>query len=100
MVLAERGWIEQSFRDSKGRFGLDEVRVSCPKRLSRLLIALTVALGWLTLMGLPEVGVMPRGWHLAVVQRGRASVISLALGLLEKLGNLPLSCLPRSSPTG
>ncbi len=37
----QRGWIEQSFKDSKGRFGLDEVMVSCPKRLSRLLMALT-----------------------------------------------------------
>jgi hypothetical protein len=93
----QRGWIEQSFRDSKGRFGLDEVMVGCPKRLSRLLMALTIALSWLTLMGLPEVGVMPRGWHAAVAQRGRASVISLALALLDKLGNLPPSCLPRSS---
>ncbi len=94
----QRGWIEQSFKDSKGRFGLAEVTVSCPKRLSRLLMVLTVALGWLTLMGLPEVGVMPRGWHAAVAQRGRASVISLALALVDKLGNLPPSCLPRSSP--
>jgi len=96
----QRGWIEQSFKDSKGRFGLAGVRVSCPKRLSRLLMALTVALGWLTLMGLPEVGVRPRGWHAAVAQRGRASVISLALALLDKLGDLPPSCLPRSSPAG
>jgi hypothetical protein len=74
------------------------VTVGCPKRLSRLLIALTVALAWLTLMGLPEVRVMPRGWHSAVAQRGRVSVISLALALLDKLGNIPPSCLPRSSP--
>jgi hypothetical protein len=74
------------------------VRLSCPKRLSRLLIALTVALGWLTLMGLPEVGVMPQGWHAAVAQRGRASVISLALALLDELGDLPPSCLPPSLP--
>ena len=96
----QRGWIEQSFKDSKGRFGLAEVMVGCPKRLSRLLMALTVALEWLTLMGLPEVGVMPRGWHAAVAQRGRASVISLALALLDKLGNIPPSCLPRSLPAG
>ncbi len=96
----QRGWIEQSFKDSKGRFGLDEVMVGCPKRLSRLLIGLTVALAWLTLMALPEVGVMPRRWHAAVAQRGRASVISLALALLEKLGDLPPSCLPRSLPAG
>lgn len=48
----QRGWIEQSFKDSKGRFGLAGVLVGCHKRLSRLLMALTVALGWLTLMGL------------------------------------------------
>jgi hypothetical protein len=96
----QRGWIEQSFKDSKSRFGLAEVMVSCPKRLSRLLIALTVALGWLTLMGLPEGGAMPRRWQTAVSQRGRASVISLALALLDKLGDLPSSCLPRSSPAG
>jgi hypothetical protein len=94
----QRGWIEQSFKDSKGRFGLDEVMVGCPRRLSRLLIGLTVALAWLTLMGLPEVGVMPRGWHSAVAQRGKASIISLALALLDELGNIPSSCLPRSSP--
>jgi hypothetical protein len=96
----QRGWIEQSFKDSKGRFGLARVLVGCPKRLSRLLVGLTVALGWLTLMGLAEVGVMPKGWHSAVAQRGRASVISLALALLDKLGNLPPSCLPQSSPAG
>lgn len=96
----QRGWIEQSFRDSKSRFGLAEVMVSSPKRLGRLLMALTVALAWLTLMALPEVGAMPRRWHAAVAQRGRASVISLALALLEKLGDLPPSCLPRSSPAG
>ncbi len=96
----QRGWIEQSFKDSKGRFGLDEVMVGCPKRLSRLLIGLTVALAWLTLMGLPKVGVMPRGWHSAVAQRGRSSVVSLALALLDKLENIPPSCLPRSSPVG
>ncbi len=96
----QRSWIEQSFKDSKGRFGLARVTVGCYKRLSRLLMGLTVALGWLTLMGLPEVGVMPRGWHSAVAQRGRASVVSLALALLDKLGDLPPSCLPRSSPVG
>lgn len=96
----QRGWIEQSFRDSKSRFGLAEVLVSCPERLSRLLMALTVALAWLTLMGLPEVEALPKGWRAAVAQRGRASVISLALELLEKLGNIPPSCLPRSSLNG
>lgn len=96
----QRGWIEQSFKGSKSRFGLAEVMVGCPRRLCRLLMALTVALGWLTLIGLPEVGAMPRRWRAAVAQRGRASVISLALALLDKLGNIPSSCLPRSSPVG
>ena len=71
-----------------------------PERLSRLLMALTVALSWLTLLGLPEGGAMPRGWRAAVVQRGRASVVSLALALLEKLGDLPPSCLPLPSLEG
>lgn len=93
----QRGWIEQSFKDSKSRFGLARVQIRCPKRLSRLLMALTVALSWLMLMGLPEIGVLPRRWHAAVAQRGRASVTSLALALLDHLGNLPLSCLPRLS---
>jgi hypothetical protein len=93
----QRGWIEQSFKDAKSRFGLAGVKVGCPERLSRLLMALTIALGWLTLAALPEIGALPRGWHAAVAQRGRASVISLALALLDHLQNLPLGCLPRLS---
>ena len=96
----QRGWIEQSFKDSKSRFGLARVQVRCPERLSRLLMALTIALSWLTLMGLPEVGALPRRWHAAVAQRGRASVVSLALTLLDELGDLPLSCLPLPSASG
>lgn len=96
----QRGWIEQSFKDSKGRFGMAEVRVGSPERLSRLLAALTMALSWLTLAALPEIGAVPKGFHAVVSQRGRASVISLALALLDKLGNLPLSCLPQSTSGG
>lgn len=95
-----RGWIEQSFKDSKSRFGLARVQVGSPERLSRLLMALTIALSWLTLMGLPEVGAMPRHWHLAVAQRGRASITALALALLDHLQDLPPSCLPDSSAGG
>ena len=93
----QRGWIEQSFRDSKSRFGLGRVRVGCPKRLSRLLMALSLAITWLTLMGLPGgSGVLPKGFRAAaVVAWGKASVISMALALLEELGNLPLGCLPQ-----
>ena len=93
----QRGWIEQSFKDAKSRFGLSRVQVRCPERLSRLLMALTIALAWLSLMGLPEVGVMPRLWRSAVAQRGRASITSLALALLDHLEELPLACLPRLS---
>ena len=98
----QRGWIEQSFKDSKSRFGLGRVRVGCPKRLSRLLMALSVALSWLTLMGLPGGGGdVPKGFCAAgVVAWGRASVISMALALLEEHGNLPLSCLPQPTFVG
>jgi hypothetical protein len=93
----QRGWIEQSFKDAKSLFGLARVQVGCPERLGRLLMALTIALAWLTLAALPEIRALPRRWHSAVAQRGRASVISLALALLDHLGNLPLACLPRLS---
>ncbi len=96
----QRGWIEQSFKDAKGRFGLSRVRIGCPERLCRLLMALTIALSWLTLMGLPGIGALPRGWRAAVSQRGRASVITLALALLDELGDLPPCCLPRPSDGG
>ena len=96
----QRGWIEQSFRDSKQRFGLAAVQVGCPERLSRLLAALTLALAWLTLAALPEVGALPRGWVATVAQRGRPSLISLALALLDHLHNLPRACLPPSHPRG
>jgi hypothetical protein len=96
----QRGWIEQSFRDAKSRFGLSRVRVGCPRRLSRLLMALSIALSWLTLMGLPESGVLPEGFRAAVSAWGRASVVSLALSLMEKLGDIPLRCLPQALPDG
>jgi len=60
----QRGWIEQSFKDAKGRFGLSGVRVGSPERLSRLLMALTIALSWLVLMALPKSGILPRGFGL------------------------------------
>jgi hypothetical protein len=71
MVLAE-GWVERSFKDSKSRFGLAKVQVGSPERLSRLLMALTIALSWLTLAALPEIGALPKGFHAVVSQRGRA----------------------------
>lgn len=96
----QRGWIEQSFGDAKSRFGLKRVRVGSPERLGRLLMASTIALSWLTLMGLPESALLPEGFRAAVSAWGRASVISVALSLLEKLGNIPLCCLPRTLSEG
>jgi hypothetical protein len=96
----QRGWIEQSFKDSKSRFGLKRVKVGCPDRLSRLLLALTLALAWLTLAALPELGALPRGWHARVAQWGRASLVSLALELLDHLGDLPTACCPSPPAVG
>jgi len=96
----QRGWIEQSFKDSKSRFGLARVRVGCPERLCRLLMALSIAVSWLTLMGLAEGGVVPEGFRSAVVAWGRSSVITMALSLLEKLRDLPPRCLPQPTVAG
>jgi len=93
----QRGWIKQSFKDSKSRFALDAVQVGTPDRLTRLLVAMTIALSWLTLAALPEIGALPRAWHTDIAQSGRVSLISLALELLDHLGNLPLSCLPSTA---
>jgi len=79
---------------------LARVRMGCPKRLSRLLMALSVALTWLSLMGLPESGLLLEGFRAAVSAWGRVSVTGMALSLLEKLGNLPLCCLLRISTDG
>lgn len=95
-----RGWIEQSFKDAKQRFGLDRVRVGCPERLSRLVMALTLALGWLTLAALPEVGALPPGWRAHVAQWAAVSLVTLALALLDERGDLPPACLPAAALPG
>ena len=92
----QRAWIEQSFKDSKSRFGLAAVQLATPARLNRLVMALTIALGWLTLAALPEVRALPRGWAAHVTERGRASLIALALAYLDECHDLPLACLPSS----
>ncbi len=96
----QRGWIEQNFKDSKSRFGLKRVQVASASRLTRLLMALTIALTWWSLLGLPETNVQPPGWHAAVAQRGRASIMSLALALLDQLGDLPDAWVPPQSSGG
>jgi hypothetical protein len=80
----QRGWIEQSFKDSKSRFGLAKVQVACPHRLSRLLAALTLALAWLALLALPGGPHLPPRWRAAVAQWGRPSTTTLALAHLDR----------------
>jgi hypothetical protein len=89
-----RGWIEQSFKDSKSGFGMDAAQIRCPQRLTRLLAALTIALSWLTLLGLPRLGLLPDGWHAHVSQRGQASILSQALAYVDEFQMLPDACLP------
>jgi hypothetical protein len=86
----QRFWIEESFKDSKSRFHLKQVRIGSPERLTRLLLALTIALCWLALAALPESGALPPGWHAAVAAWGRASYLSLALALVDTFHDLPL----------
>jgi len=90
----QRWRIEESFKDSKTRFRRKYAQVGCPERLTRLLMALTIALCWLTLAALPESGALPPGWHAAATTWGRASVVSLALTLLDDRRDLPLPWLP------
>jgi hypothetical protein len=92
----QRFWIEESFKDSKSRFHLKHVRIGSPERLTRLLLALTIALCWLALAVSSECGVLPSHWQAAVVAWGRASVLSLALALLDTLQDLPLPWLATS----
>lgn len=97
----QRGWIEQSFKDAKQCFGLARVQVGSPDRLTRLLMALTLALTWLTVAALPECGGGGlRAAAARLTQWGRLSLISLGLARLDSLQNLPLACLPRPSMLG
>jgi hypothetical protein len=66
---------------------LAKVQGGSPERLGLLLMALSIALSWLTLAALPEIGALPKGFHAAVYKRGRASLTSFTLALLDKLGN-------------
>src|SRR5262249_58586175 len=64
-----RGWIEQSFRDAKQRFGLERVRVGTPARLTRLLLGLTLALAWLLLAAATEAFRAARAAHVGARRR-------------------------------
>jgi len=79
--------MEQSFKDSKSRFGLAKVQVGCPARLTRLLAALTLALAWLALLTLPAGQHLPPGWRPQAVAWGRPSTTTLALAFLDSGGD-------------
>ena len=51
-------------------------------------------------VALSEGAVLRGGYRAMVSTWGRASVISVALPLLETLGNLPVSCLPQPLADG
>jgi hypothetical protein len=85
----QRFWVEESFKDDKGRFLLAAVRVESPRRLNRLLMAFTMAISLLSLIGLPETRVLSRNWNAAVVTRGIASLIHQALIFLDDCWILP-----------
>ncbi|MGI8689531.1 MAG: hypothetical protein ACR2M3_13235 [Thermomicrobiales bacterium] len=73
---------------------MDAAQMRCPLRLTRLLAALTLALRWLTLLGLPRLGLLPDGWETHVAQWGNASILSQALTYLDEFHRLPDACLP------
>jgi Transposase DDE domain len=95
----QRFWIEESFRDAKSRFRLKHAQIGSPARLTRLLMALTIALCWLALFALPELHALPDGfatvrdWSAAACTWGRPSFLSLALVALDLLRDLPLPWL-------
>jgi len=89
----QRMWVEETFKDLHSDFGLDATRVSNAGRLGRLVAALTVAVAWLHLLALPEVGLLPRTWAASVVTYGRASSVSLALAWLDEHEGLPSALL-------
>lgn len=93
----QRWWIEASFKDSKSRFRLKHVQVGTPERLSRLLMALTIALCWLAFLVLAQPGAFSPQRQAAIAQWGRVSFVSLALEYLNTLQDWPPSCLPPCS---
>jgi len=92
----QRFWIEESFKDSKSRFRLKHVQIGTPARLTRLLLALTIAWCWLALAALPESGTLPAGWHAALACR--AGMPHWHAALACRRGCLGTSQLPQSRP--
>ncbi len=64
-------------------------------------MALTVALSWLILLGLPEVSAMPPRLAGGRGPKREGERRKPGVGTaVEKLGDLPPSCLPLPSPEG
>jgi hypothetical protein len=89
----QRMWVEETFKDFHSGFGLDATRVTTAGRLGRLVAALTLAVAWLHLLALPEVGLLPRTWTASVVTYGRASSVALALAWFDAHEGLPPALL-------
>jgi hypothetical protein len=86
----QRMWLEETFKDFHNSFGLEDVLVGSAPRLGRLVAALNLAIAWLHLLALPELGLLPRHWQSSVVTCGKASLVSLALAWIDHLDDLPL----------
>src|SRR5262249_30686449 len=76
-----RGWVEQSFRDAKQRFGLERVRVGTPARPTPPLLALTPAPAWLLWAAPTEASAA--AWAAHVGPRGRLSWLTRVLPWLD-----------------
>jgi hypothetical protein len=90
----QRFWIEESFKDSKSRFGLAATHLADAQRLTRLLMAFTLALAWLTLLALPVVRALPERWNAATSTWGQASLLRLALEYLDRCPTIPAVWFP------
>lgn len=62
-------------------------------------MALTLALTWLTLLGLLDTQVLPPDWQAAVSPWCCGSVIAAALAFLDVFHDLPPACLPTPPPS-
>jgi len=99
----QRFWMEHTFKQSKGGhngmagFGLHKVAVKQAGRLGRLVMGLSLALMWLCLLALPQVGALPKGFIRRVIERGDLSLFSLGLAYLDRFGIIPDQLLPSTS---
>jgi hypothetical protein len=96
----QRFWLEHTFKQSKGGyngmvgFGLHQVKVH---RGERLVLGLSLALLWLCLLAVPQVGALPKGFANRVIERGDLSLISLGLAYLDRFRTLPDQLLPSTT---